>query len=61
MKYTILGFSQRKAVELGLDLKQLLILRWFVDYKDTDKMSYKIFGFLVHIKSKFNTVLLSEQ
>ena len=34
MKYTILGFSQRKAVELGLDLKQLLILRWFVDYKD---------------------------
>ena len=43
MKYTILGFSQRRAVELGLDLKHLVVLRWFVDYKDTGKMSYKIF------------------
>ncbi len=43
MKYTILGFSQRRAIELGLDLKHLIVLRWFVDYKDTGKMSHKIF------------------
>ncbi len=32
MKYTIEGFSQEKAIEYGLTLEQLLILRWFVDF-----------------------------
>ncbi|MCR8744364.1 hypothetical protein [Romboutsia lituseburensis] len=43
MKNTIHGFNQRKALELELDLKQLIILRWFVDYKDTGKMNSKMF------------------
>lgn len=43
MKYTILGFSQRRAVELGLDLKHLMVLRWFVDFKDSGKMTTKMF------------------
>ena len=43
MKYTIHGFSQQKAIELGLDDRDLMILRWFVDYKDTGKMVKKIF------------------
>lgn len=38
MKYTIMGFSQAKAVELGLDVQDLTILRWFIDYKETSKM-----------------------
>ena len=42
MKYTIHGFSQQKAIELGLDDRDLIILRWFVDYKDTGKMVKKI-------------------
>lgn len=39
MKYTILGFNQSKAIEYGLDTDDLLILRWFVDFKGTDKMA----------------------
>ena len=42
MKYTIHGFSQQKAIEYGLDDRDLMILRWFVDYKDTGKMARKI-------------------
>ena len=42
MKYTIHGFSQERALQLGLDEKDLMILRWFIDYKDTGKMVKKI-------------------
>ncbi len=38
MKYTILGFSQEKALELGLDVYDLLIVRWFVDFYSSSKM-----------------------
>lgn len=38
MKYTIEGFSQPKAVELNLDVIDLCILRWFVDFSNTDSM-----------------------
>lgn len=38
MKYTIHGFSQQKAVELGLDNDDLLILRYFIDFKDSGAM-----------------------
>lgn len=38
MKYTVEGFSQQVAVEYGLDGVDLIILRWFVDFMNTDKM-----------------------
>ena len=38
MKYTIEGFSQQAAHELGLDALDLIILRWFVDFKDSGNM-----------------------
>lgn len=38
MKYTILGFSQQRAVELCLSVEDLAILRWFVDFYSTDHM-----------------------
>lgn len=38
MKYTIEGFSQAKAIELKLDLADILILRWIVDFANTDRM-----------------------
>jgi len=38
MKYTIHGFQQRAAHELNLNDRDLLYLRWFIDFKDTDRM-----------------------
>jgi hypothetical protein len=38
MKFTVNGFSQKKAVELGLSAEDLLILRWFVDFQGSDNM-----------------------
>ena len=42
MKNTIHGFNQAMLIELGLDNDDALILRWFVDFKDTGKMVSKI-------------------
>ena len=42
MKYTIHGFSQLVAMDLKLDDRDLMILRWFIDYKDTGKMVKRI-------------------
>ena len=38
MEYTILEFSQKAACELGLDITDLAILRWFVNSKYSGKM-----------------------
>lgn len=42
MKYTILGFSQEKLIELGLDYLDAVILRYFIDFRNTKKMTSKI-------------------
>lgn len=42
MKHTILGFSQKVGLELGLDIEDLLLLRWFVDFKDSGHMVSRI-------------------
>ena len=45
MKYTIEGFSQQQLVKLGLDVTDVIILRWIVDFYNTDKMKkYEING-----------------
>lgn len=38
MKYTIEGFSQEEAIRLGLDVKDLVLLRWMVDFCGTGIM-----------------------
>ncbi|WP_315115501.1 conserved phage C-terminal domain-containing protein [uncultured Clostridium sp.] len=38
MKYTILGFKQSELVKFGLDTVDALILRYFVDFKDSGRM-----------------------
>ena len=38
MKHTYLGFKQQKLLEYGLDATDATILRYFIDFKDTDKM-----------------------
>ncbi|ENK0558044.1 DnaD domain protein [Clostridium botulinum] len=42
MKYTICGFSQEKLLEFSLDFTDALILRYFVDFKDTGDMVMEI-------------------
>lgn len=39
MKNTISGFNQSKLIEYGLDLKDAMLLRYFVDFRDTESMS----------------------
>ena len=38
MKYTILGFSQAKLLDLHLGINEAMILRWFIDFQSTGKM-----------------------
>lgn len=38
MKYTICGFSQTNFVNLGLDIIDIQIFRWFIDFFSTGKM-----------------------
>ena len=42
MKTTIHGFRQDRLVLYGMDNDDALILRWFVDFKDSGKMASKI-------------------
>lgn len=42
MKIEILGFSQEQIIALGLKLDDVLLLRWFVDFKGTDRMEEHI-------------------
>lgn len=38
MKYTIEGFSQKKLIDMSLDVSDALILRWFMDFSATGSM-----------------------
>lgn len=42
MKYTIEGFSQQTLIDFNLDEKDALILRYFIDFKDSGRMAMKI-------------------
>ena len=42
MKFTYMGFSQEKALEMDLDDKDLSILRYFIDFKDSGSMIMKV-------------------
>ena len=57
MKYNLYGYSQQKAIELGLDDRDLMILRWFVDYKDTGKMAKKIINDDVYYWIKYEGIV----
>lgn len=41
MKYTIHGFNQKEAIKMGLSNDDLLFLRWFIDFKDSEDMERK--------------------
>lgn len=42
MMYTIHGFQQKELVKMELDEKDALILRYFIDFKDSGKMHMRI-------------------
>lgn len=42
MKYTIHGFSQVQSIKFGLNCEDLLLLRWFIDFKESGNMFSKI-------------------
>lgn len=44
MKYTIEGFQQRKSIEMGLDVKDLVLLRWMIDFYNTGLMEFHSFN-----------------
>ena len=44
MKFTILGFSHPAAYDLGLDINDLAILRWYIDFKESGYMNKKVIG-----------------
>ena len=44
MKFTILGFSHPAAYDLGLDINNLAILRWYIDFKESGYMNKVIDG-----------------
>lgn len=41
MKFTIMGFNQREAINLNLSTDELLLLRFFVDFKESGAMTTK--------------------
>lgn len=43
MKLSVLDYHQKIAVHYGLDMNDLLLLRWFVDFKNTDRMEEAVF------------------
>lgn len=57
MKYSVHGFYQPKAVELGLSNDDLLVLRWFVDFAGTDKMRTIIEPDGIYYWINYSTVL----
>ena len=57
MKFTHLGFSQRVAIDIGLDDKDLAILRWFVDFKDSNKIKKKLFDGEIFYWVKYEAVI----
>lgn len=42
MKYSFLGYSVKKIMELNLDVKDLAILRYFDDFMESGKMNYEV-------------------
>ena len=57
MKYSIEGFSQSRAVELGLDVVDLSILRWITDFANTGKMVKMQVGDNIYFWVKYDGLL----
>ena len=43
MQYTVMGFDQKKMIELGIDVVDAAILRWFVDFYASASMEKHLY------------------
>ncbi|GFP74677.1 conserved phage C-terminal domain-containing protein [Clostridium fungisolvens] len=57
MKYNVMGFSQEKLIEKGLDLKDAALLRYLIDFIGTDKMRKEIVEGEVYYWIKYDGVV----
>lgn len=62
MKFTIMGFSQKAVLDIiesgyKIDVTDLAILRWFVDFCNTDKMSKTIENNKIYYWINYQTLL----
>ncbi|MGG7214894.1 hypothetical protein ACQPUY_14985 [Clostridium nigeriense] len=42
MQFSFLGYSVKKIMELNLDVKDVTILRYFDDFRNSGKMNYEV-------------------
>lgn len=42
MKFTLMGFSQQGLINLGMDTIDAMLLRYFVDFKATNRMKFEM-------------------
>lgn len=57
MKLSILDYHQKIAVAYGLDMNDLILLRWFVDFRNTDRMQEAIFNDTVYYWVNYEKVI----
>ena len=56
MKYTICGFQQSEMINLGFDSNDAILLRWVVDFFNTEKMTLKVQDDRVYFWVNYKTV-----
>ncbi|UZW13227.1 hypothetical protein OSC52_15425 [Clostridium pasteurianum] len=56
MKFTINGFSQKRLLKYGMDTVDALLLRYFIDYKDSGKMISKYINNKQYFWIKYESV-----
>lgn len=56
MKFTINGFSQKMLLELGLDSVDSLLLRYFIDFRDSGSMAMEIIDDKPYYWLKYSTL-----
>ena len=57
MKLSILDYHQPTAVSLKLNMEDLLLLKWFVDFRNTDRMELVKVDEKVYYWVKYDKVL----
>ena len=57
MKFTLLDFSQQGLVSLGLDIIDAMILRYFIDFKATNKMKMEQVDGCTYFWIRYDAVL----
>lgn len=57
MKYTLDGFSQEIAISFGLDSKDLRLIRYFIDFKDSGSMAKEFINNDVYYWVKYDGII----